>query len=74
MHPSLTTVAQPTADIGKAAMLLLLEEVKNGGTNEPPANNRIVLPTFLQVRESTKPMQKTAIKSQYREQGNGQRE
>ena len=47
--PALTTVHQPIADKGRVATRLLIRELDEGGPRE-----RIVLPTELLLRESTR--------------------
>lgn len=48
MMPSITTIAQPIAELGKVSISLLLDRIKKG--QNPPS--RIVLPTTLVERES----------------------
>jgi DNA-binding LacI/PurR family transcriptional regulator len=50
--PSLTTVAQPIAAMGKKAVEVLLEHIKNPET----VADKAVLPSELIVRESTIPL------------------
>ena len=56
IYPSLTTVAQPIAEMGKLGVRLLLDRLAN--RDAPP--ERIVLPTRLVERESTGPAPGTA--------------
>lgn len=50
VRPSLTTVAQPTHDLGKIAAGLLVERIKE--PTRPPA--RVILPTTLHERDSSR--------------------
>lgn len=50
--PTLTTIAQPIAEMGKQAVKALLSHIQNPGL--PP--DRVVLPNRLIVRESTAPL------------------
>ena len=50
--PSLTTIAQPTEDIGKACASLLLDLIEG----DSPAPARHILPHKLVVRDSTRPL------------------
>ena len=49
--PSLTTVAQPTYEIGAEAMNLLIKSIEKKGA----LKNKIILPTELVIRESAGP-------------------
>ncbi|MCC7372417.1 MAG: LacI family DNA-binding transcriptional regulator [Chloroflexi bacterium] len=49
LRPRLTSVAQPTYEIGATAARMLLERIEGGGGKEP---RHVVLPTRLIVRES----------------------
>lgn len=52
-NPSLTAIRQPTYQMGKCAMQLLLESIRsagNGGNSEP---RQVLLKSSLQIREST---------------------
>lgn len=49
ISPSLTCVSQPTEKLGRRAMEILLEEIKNPGPDRP---QQIVLQTELQLRET----------------------
>lgn len=54
--PRLTTVAQPTLDIGRQAMKMLLGKLTPSvGDPETPTDSLIVLETELRIRESTAP-------------------
>jgi DNA-binding LacI/PurR family transcriptional regulator len=55
VDPALTTMAQPTFDLGKEAARLVLKEINNEGNNEgvQPNHKTVVLKTQLLVREST---------------------
>jgi LacI family repressor for deo operon, udp, cdd, tsx, nupC, and nupG len=48
-QPALTTISQPRADVGRAAMTVLLDILAGKGAPAAP----IVLPTTLQIRSST---------------------
>ena len=48
MYPSITTIAQPIAELGQMSVSLLLERIKN--PTAPPS--RVLLPTTLIERES----------------------
>jgi DNA-binding LacI/PurR family transcriptional regulator len=52
MNPRLTTVSQPIQEIGKTAIELLMEHLRNPGSVHN--RNHVVLPTLLIVRESTR--------------------
>lgn len=55
-RPKLTTVAQPTHEIGRQAMKMLLGKLKpSDGDSETPADSLVVLKTELRIRESTAP-------------------
>ena len=51
LFPPLTTVSQPRAEIGRAAMTLLLKVIGEGD----PGRDGIVLPTTLKIRGTTAP-------------------
>lgn len=51
IKPKLTTVAQPSYDIGKAAAEILLKRIKE---NKKSVTQTVLLPTKLIIRESTK--------------------
>jgi LacI family transcriptional regulator len=51
-HPKLTTVVQPTFDMGSRAMETLLAKIKRQG-GEETASALVLLPPRLQVRQST---------------------
>ena len=55
VDPALTTVAQPTFDLGREAARLVLKEISNEGNNESAKTNHktVVLKTQLLIREST---------------------
>jgi DNA-binding LacI/PurR family transcriptional regulator len=54
--PKLTTVAQPTREIGRRAMKMLLGKLKPAGDDsETPTDSLVVLRTELRIRESTAP-------------------
>lgn len=51
-HPRLTTVAQPTRELGRCAMQLLLKNIE--GADQPSTEyRRVVLKPELRIREST---------------------
>lgn len=54
--PPLTTVSQPTFEIGREAAKLIMQEIKSNEKNEPVAANKrtVVLKAQLIIRESTK--------------------
>jgi LacI family transcriptional regulator len=52
VFPALTTIAQPTADMGQRSVSLLLERIKQ--VDMPP--RRVLLPTNLVERESCAPL------------------
>lgn len=52
VEPNLTSVEQPTFEMGKAAAELLLEQIKNKG-DEPISPKKIVLEAKLNLRESS---------------------
>ncbi len=51
LNPSLTTITQPAFEMGKAAALALFQSLKRD--NPRPANEFIVIPSTLNVRDST---------------------
>ncbi|MGH9769161.1 MAG: LacI family DNA-binding transcriptional regulator [Blastocatellia bacterium] len=52
--PRLTTVAQPTHEIGRQAMKMLLDKLTaSAGQSETPVNSPVVLKAELRIREST---------------------
>jgi LacI family transcriptional regulator len=54
--PRLTTVAQPTQEIGRQAMKMLLGKLQpSSDAGDPPADSLIKLKTELRIRESTAP-------------------
>ncbi|MGH9754975.1 MAG: LacI family DNA-binding transcriptional regulator [Blastocatellia bacterium] len=54
--PKLTTVAQPTREIGRQAMKMLLGKLRpSDAGSETPADSLVVLRTELRIRESTAP-------------------
>jgi LacI family transcriptional regulator len=56
VHPPLTTIRQPFAQMGRAAVNTLLSQMENDDSIAP----RIVLPTELIVRQSTAPAPRQA--------------
>jgi len=54
VDPALTTVAQPTFDLGREAARLVLKEINNDGNDNAKSKNKtVVLKTHLVVRETT---------------------
>jgi LacI family transcriptional regulator len=54
LHPALTTVAQPSKEIGRVASRLLLMQIEKARSGQRRRRGeRVVLPTELVVREST---------------------
>ncbi|MHA4810750.1 LacI family DNA-binding transcriptional regulator [Flavitalea flava] len=51
IEPQLTTVKQPVSEMGRTAMRLLLEQIKNGNAPYTPVHTK--LPTNLIVRQSS---------------------
>jgi DNA-binding LacI/PurR family transcriptional regulator len=65
-HPKLTTVAQPTREIGRRAMQLLLDQVARDGENQPATGNQqILLKPELRIRESTRHPKRRNAASQF---------
>lgn len=60
VSPPLTTVRQPLADLGRAAVELLLARMRGAAPDEPV---RRLFPTELVVRESTAPRPDSSISS-----------
>jgi LacI family transcriptional regulator len=59
-RPQLTAVAQPTHEMGRRAMEMLLQELESNVAHEPVAREElVVLPTELRVRQSTAPCKST---------------
>jgi DNA-binding LacI/PurR family transcriptional regulator len=52
--PPLTTVRQPRAELGRAALELLMKQIRG---EDIRGQKRILLPTALVVRQSTGPAQ-----------------
>jgi LacI family transcriptional regulator/LacI family repressor for deo operon, udp, cdd, tsx, nupC, and nupG len=54
-NPPLTTVSQPTFEIGRETAKLIMQEIRNNEKNEPAANKKtVILKAQLIIRESTK--------------------
>ncbi|MCC7207780.1 MAG: LacI family DNA-binding transcriptional regulator [Anaerolineae bacterium] len=53
LYPSLTTIAQPTVEMGRTSVSLLIERIKSRGETLPV--RRVTLPVHLLVRESCCP-------------------
>ncbi len=53
--PRLTTVAQPTYEIGRKAMQMLLRTINSAGQENDQIENLLVLPAELHIRDSTAP-------------------
>jgi LacI family transcriptional regulator len=61
LHPALTTVAQPSNEIGRVASRLLLMQIDRARSGQRRRRGeRVVLPTELVVRESTQPVRHSA--------------
>jgi LacI family transcriptional regulator len=58
ISPSITCVSQPTEKLGRQAMEILLEEIKNPGPDLP---QKIVLQTELQLRETCRASTNLAV-------------
>jgi DNA-binding LacI/PurR family transcriptional regulator len=54
-NPSLTAIQQPTYEIGKCAMELLLQSIQSAGNGTGIATRQILLKSTLRIRESTAP-------------------
>jgi len=54
LNPSLTTIRQPTHEIGEIAMQKLLELIKRKAANRETEWEDIKLPTTIEFRKSTK--------------------
>jgi LacI family transcriptional regulator len=52
-HPRLTTVAQPTRELGRRAMQLLIERVENESEDVAAKSRQVLLKPELLIREST---------------------
>ena len=66
-HPKLTTVAQPTREIGRRAMQLLLDQIAKDCENQPvTGNQQILLKPELRIRESTRLPKRAEVSSQFR--------
>lgn len=53
--PPLTTVRQPRRRLGEQAISLLLARLDKTGTIPEPAENPVIVPTELIIRQSTGP-------------------
>lgn len=51
--PELTTIHQPIGELGRAAVELIVEQVKAGRSGESLATRHAVMPYRLEIREST---------------------
>ena len=51
--PKLTTIAQPTYEIGNQAMKMLLQIINSGKENNGDKESIMILPTELHIRDST---------------------
>jgi LacI family transcriptional regulator len=51
--PELTTIHQPISDMGRAAVELIVQEVKEKRAGHAPAPRHVLMPHTLVVREST---------------------
>jgi LacI family transcriptional regulator len=61
-HPALTTVAQPTRELGRQAMQLLLSRIETGSEDQRATNyQRVILQPELRLRESTAPIRSLAF-------------
>lgn len=54
-NPALTAIQQPTYEMGKRAMQLLVESMNSTGNGSEPGPQQILLKSTLQIRESTAP-------------------
>lgn len=54
-NPALTAIQQPTYEMGKRAMQLLVESMNSTGNGSEPGPRQILLKSTLQIRESTAP-------------------
>lgn len=54
-NPTLTAIQQPTYEMGKRAMELLLQSIQSAGNGTEIMSRRIILKSTLQIRESTAP-------------------
>jgi LacI family transcriptional regulator len=54
-NPSLTAIRQPTYEMGKCAMELLLQSIKSSGNGGEAEPRQVLLKSSLQIRESTAP-------------------
>jgi LacI family transcriptional regulator len=59
ISPSLTTIEQPTYEIGKAAVSLLLQSIQANRAGTDLESRQILLKSTLRVRESTAPAAKS---------------
>jgi LacI family transcriptional regulator len=57
-NPSLTVIEQPTYEIGKRAVELLLQSIQSAAEERQPETQQIVLKCSLRIRESTGPAPK----------------
>jgi DNA-binding LacI/PurR family transcriptional regulator len=68
--PQLTTVAQPSYEIGKEAVKLLIHKIENPEDSQPHGKSGIVrLPVELHVRESTGPPPQSRTPSRWLSDG-----
>jgi LacI family transcriptional regulator len=66
-HPRLTTVAQPTREIGRRAMQLLLDQIgKDAETQPATGGQQIFLNPELRIRESTRQPKRTKMANHFR--------
>ena len=61
IEPPLTSVAQPSQEMGQLATELLLQEIQAGKQEQPFHHQNIVLPTELIVRPSSQPLSRLTV-------------
>ena len=53
VSPALSTIDQPGYEMGKSAVDILLSEISQKENNEKTEFQKVIIPTSLQIREST---------------------